>query len=151
MYCFILYSKYNMNSYDNKNNINDDISTNDNIFSRLLGIKSSMTNGPILPPISIFSTQRNRTPIPTSTPIPTYSTNISNTKRIVSPDNIKSNLDSLKAKFQPLLDEYNKYYDLIYVYNNRGNQNYHFLLNQSQKKNSRLSNQFRRIFKYNTI
>jgi hypothetical protein len=123
-----------MKSDDNKNNINDDISTNDNIFSRLLAIKNSLTNGPILPPISIFSRQRDRTPIPTSTPIPTYSTNISNTEGIVSPDNIKSNLDSLKAKFQPLLDEYNKYYDLIYVYNNRGNQNYHFLLNQSQKK-----------------
>jgi len=123
-----------MNSDDNTNNINDDISTNDNIFSRLLGIKNSIQNGPMLPPISIFSRQRDRTPAPTSTPIPTYSVNISNTEGFVTPDNIKLNMDTLKAKFQPLLDEYNKYYNLIYVYNNRDNQNYQFLLNQSQQK-----------------
>jgi hypothetical protein len=124
-----------MNVDDNdSNDINNDISTNDNIFSRLLGINNSVTNGPILPPISIFSRQRDKTPVPTTTPIPMYSTNISNTEAIISPDKIKSDLDSLKAKFQPLLDEYNKYYNLIYVYNNRNNKDYYFLLNQSQQK-----------------
>jgi hypothetical protein len=119
-------SSYNDNSYEYSSNI----------WSNLLGLKNSVISGPILPSISIFSRQRDRTPIPTITPVPTYSENISNAKEVLSPDFIKNQLENLMSQFHPLLDEYNKYYKLNNSYstssNNKNNPDYPFLYQQSK-------------------
>jgi hypothetical protein len=120
-------------SYNNVLTNNSNILTNDNVWRYLLNIDTPIKNGPDLPAISIFSNERGKTPVPTTTPIPTYSTNISETQNIIAPDLLMSGLEDLKTKFQYLLDEYKKYYKFLYVDNNKTSDN--FLLYNKSKQN----------------
>jgi len=95
------------------------IITSNSFWSNLLNIKNPLSDGPNLPPISIFSKKRGITPAPTTTPIPTYSTNVLNDGVVIAPDLLMSDLEGLKSKFQPLLNNYKKYYTYIYIDNNR--------------------------------
>jgi hypothetical protein len=87
---------------------------------------------PNVPPISIFSKKRHATPSHTTTPIPTYSKNISDSTDIITPELLKSSLEGLKNKFHVLLDEYNKYYNLVHI-GHQNNQTNTSLLNQSRQ------------------